>query len=71
MKSLIVLALALPLAACSIPLKVTTGQELCVNEWSKEKAERASQEADALPVDSVLREILAEHVDIRKKARRC
>jgi hypothetical protein len=66
-----VLSLALPLAACSIPLKITTGQELCVQEWSKAKADKAAMEADMLPPDSVLREILAEHVDIRNKAKRC
>lgn len=63
--------LLFPLAACSIPLKITTGQELCVQEWSKAKADKAAMEADMLPPDSVLREILAEHVDIRNKAKRC
>jgi hypothetical protein len=63
--------IAITVAGCSIPLRIDAGQELCVAEWSKEFALRAGAEADALPEGSALREVVAQYVDIRKKARRC
>lgn len=58
-------------AGCSIPLKVSTGEELCVVEWSKEFATKAGAEAEALPPGSALREVVAQYVDVRQKAKRC
>lgn len=66
-----VLALCVTLTACSIPLKIDAGNQLCVAEWSKEFAAKAGQEADALPEGAALREVVAQFIDVRRKAQRC
>lgn len=65
------LPLLLLLTACSIPLKIDAGNQLCVAEWGKDFADKAGKEAEALPEGSALREVIAQYVDIRRKAQRC
>ena len=63
--------MAIGIVGCSIPLKIDAGNQLCIAEWSKEFAAKAGQEADALPEGAALREVIAQYVDIRRKAQRC